>query len=220
MGISAKQLLSLIQNYSDKHLCYSDVTNEVIVEEDGKVVEYRDLTEVNWKFALSNSLILGKCGELYAQHLLETMGYTVYQPIVDDHGIDLIAKKNGKDILYVQVKTVKAGNYTFIKEKNFPDENDEKNFVVFYIRVGEDGVPRTYVFTRKQWPEKNEKKIEHPDDKRFSYNPYANGQKSEPEYGISGAKKYYSENDKFCIDSNGSWECNEDEFNRIVFSEK
>lgn len=211
-GVTAKKLLLYVQANPEEHLYYNEKSQE-FVSESGKTPANPKSDILNWKDMLNNSLKLGQCGELYTQHLLETMGYDVYRPYVDDHGIDFLAQKVGCNNLLVQVKTVKQGNYTFIKKSNF---HKDKNFVVFYINVNKEGEPSVYVYPSKAWPEENETEISYADDRRFTYHPYAGkGQKSKAEYGISGAKKYYLADDKFCIDTDDLWVCNAEKFNII-----
>lgn len=213
-SLTAKKLLLLVQNNPDEFICFNEKSNEVLCESEKPLVQpEHDI--LNWKAILSDPLKLGKCGELYAQCLLESMGYTVYHPFVDTHGIDLVAaNKDGRKLL-VQVKTVKEGNYSFIRKDVFYKQD---NFVVFYIRVDKDGVPSAYVYPSKVWPEENESEITFSYDGRFTYHPYAeDGQKSKAEYGISGAKKYSGLKDEFCINTQKTfWVADEEKFNAIT----
>lgn len=212
-GLSAKRVLLMVQNNPDECICYNEKTKEITLES-GRNLKKPKSDILNWKTILSDSLKLGKCGELYAQNLLESMGYTVYYPLVDNHGVDLVAKKSNGRKLLVQVKTVKEGNYSFISKDNFYKDED---FAVFYIRVDKDGVPSVFVYPSKVWPEESESEITYTYDGRFTYHPYSGeDQKSKAEYGISGAKKYYSSSDEFCIDTDNFWICNKEKFDKIV----
>lgn len=212
-GFSVKRVLLTVQNNPDEFICYNEKTNEII-SENGRTLAEPQSDIMNWKRLMSDSLKLGKCGELYAQYLLETMGYEVYHPFVDNHGIDLIATKSDGSKLLVQVKTVKEGNYSFVQRDNFYRDD---NFVVFYIRVDKDGVPYVFVYPSKVWPEESESEITSSYDGRFTYHPYAeDDQKSKAEYGISGANKFYSFDDEFCVNTGSFWNVNKEKLNRIV----
>lgn len=125
---------------------------------------------------------LGKCGELYAQYILEYCGYHTYTSSVDDHGIDLLAMDEDGKVYKVQVKTVTAGSYTFIRDINFP-----KDLIVFYFRIVNNRAD-AYIYHRNDFPSDDADAV----SAQFSYHSFSGeGQKSDPEYGISGANKYY-----------------------------
>lgn len=126
-----------------------------------------------------NHLQLGKCGELYAAIKLTEKGFDVYQSFIDDHGVDLIAIKD-KKVYYVQVKTVRIGTYSFIRKNKL---EDMENTIICYIQVVDDN-PHFYCFPATVW------KSAIP-EQPFSNRDY-DGLKSQPEYGISGAKKHIS----------------------------
>ena len=125
---------------------------------------------------------LGKCGELYAKYILEYCGYHTYTSSVDDHGIDLLAMDEEGKVYKIQVKTVTAGSYTFIRKKHFAED-----LIVFYFRIVDDRAD-AYIYHRYNFPPAGSDAV----SAQFSYHSFSGkGQTSDPEYGISGAKKYY-----------------------------
>lgn len=151
-----------------------------IVDEDGN--EVKPDVPLDWSNLSAQSL--GKCGELYARFILEFCGYRTYTSSVDDHGIDLLAKDANDKVFKIQVKTVTAGSYTFVREKHF-----DEDLIVFYFRiVGKRA--NLYIYHRADFPEAVLDGSVVCD--QFSYHSYhGDGYKSAAEYGISGAKKYY-----------------------------
>lgn len=205
-GNSAKAHLIAILSNPGKHIYHNQENSigDYLVSEDG--ADLNMSAEVNnWEKIMGNSLLLGKCGELLVQCILEEWGYKVYTPLVDDHGIDMIAidTKGEKREIKIQVKTVKEGHYCFIRESNFLSD---ENFYVFYIRVSQNGVPSVYIYPAELWPEKNKKVITRSENGQFTYHPYCgDDQVSKAEYGISGAAKYYKIEDGHRLIPESAW---------------
>lgn len=202
-----KQLILCLQTEKDI-FCNGDS----IVNEKGKSIVFEE-EKLFWNEM--KALQLGKCGELYAQYVLEGMGCVIYESIVDDHGVDFLAKYN--DFFYrVQVKTIRKKNYTFIRKNNLPIDF---SFYVFYIRVSDNGIPVAYFFPMnyiiRQIPEEGENKCKF---KCFTDREYIS-KESKPEYGISGANKYFCTEgddsvDFYCIAR--GWELMADRFSLIM----
>ncbi len=152
----------------------------------------------------SKRMLFGKIGEYYAQILFMRNEYDVYMPLVDNKGIDFIAKKCEKEYK-VQVKTVCPYSYCYIREnENSEFDINNENFLVCYIRLnnileerGQLPTPEIYIFTATLWKELNEQ--EELKDFLADYS-----QSSNPEYGIKYNKikgiesiKKYLANDFF-----------------------
>lgn len=132
---------------------------------------------LNINFGEMDSRALGRFAESLAKNIFVANGYQVYVPEVDDRGIDFIAQDVEMNIYYVQVKSVRKRNYTFVRQKYFtPDEEH----LVFYIQFN-DTETAMYIIPGTAWEKPNVTlTVRNYDEK---------GQKSDPEYGISGAKK-------------------------------
>ena len=167
--------------------------------------------EVNFQLASSDKLQLGMIGELYAQYIMGSFGYDVFPTIVDDHGIDLIAVKDNKKIK-IQVKTVSVGTYVYFPKEKF-DKVMGNNYIILYIRMDKDGKPTCYVYPSNIWYGIDKNKKWNKD--QFVFYPYPNGT-SKPEYGISGAEKYYNKSSKYCISTNDDWNFDQEQFETIL----
>lgn len=181
---------------------------ESVINESGKEIKSLSNT-MNWNNL--ESLKLGKCGELYAEYIFSCLGCMVYEPMVDDHGVDLLIKHN-MDFYRVQVKTVRNYNYTFIKKDNPPIDT---TYYLLYVRVLEDKEPQAYLFPMKYVLDK----LGRNDGAKhlcFTYREYTN-----PEIGISSAKKYFEENNgeeestsMYCISND--WNYYKEKFEAIL----
>ena len=101
----------------------------------------------------------------------------VYLPLVDDHGVDFIAKSKNGTFYEVQVKSVRDDNYVFIKKSKIVLQS---NRLICFIRFNDNELPDCYVFPATVF--------EKPDGSLFTSKDYE-GLKSQPEYGISVKKK-------------------------------
>lgn len=119
---------------------------------------------------------LGKIAEYYAQIELISLGFEVYDTVVDDRGIDFIARKNGK-YYEIQVKSVRNFNYTFISKSKMPKLTVGRT--ICYMNFVDGSLPVVYLIPSTVWLEPNDV---------FQYKEYT-GLKSASEYGINISRK-------------------------------
>ena len=130
----------------------------------------------NLKWSQISHLQLGKIAEYYAQAEFLSYGFEVYDTIVDDRGIDFIARKND-EFFEIQVKAVRNYNYTFISESKMPRLSDKR--LVCYMNFIDENLPTIYIIPSCAWNFPNE---------ILTYKAYEN-LKSKPEFGINVSKK-------------------------------
>lgn len=164
------------------------------------------------------ALTLGKCGELYAEYILNCLNCATYESVVDDHGVDLIAEYNNS-YFKIQVKTIRDNNYTFIREGN---PVIDKDFYVFYNRVSDNGQPKAYFFPMNYVLGR----INDSENKQyicFKYREYKD-KASKPEFGISATQKLFDEHsdsvismenvDYYCVAD--GWDIKSERFDKII----
>lgn len=129
-----------------------------------------------------SSLQLGCVAERYAIIEFMSRGYDVFTPEVDDHGVDFIAKSKASGKLYeIQVKAIHKCSYTFIRKDKMPLDDQR---LVCYLRFEDGEEPSIYIIPATCWRESGIDGALVARDYNFPDN------KSTPEYGIRGAKKY------------------------------
>ena len=107
----------------------------------------------NLKWSEISHLQLGKIAEYYAQAEFLSYGFEIYDTVVDDRGIDFIARKND-GFFEVQVKAVRNYNYTFISESKMPQLSGER--LVCYMNFIDDEQPIAYVIPATAWINPND----------------------------------------------------------------
>ncbi|MBQ3063387.1 MAG: DUF4365 domain-containing protein [Clostridia bacterium] len=127
----------------------------------------------NLKWSKISHLQLGKIAEYYAQAEFLSYGFEIYDTVVDDRGIDFIARKND-EFFEIQVKAVRNYNYTFISESKMPHLCEKR--LVCYMNFIDNESPITYVIPATAWINPNEV---------FTHKKYENG----AEYGINFSRK-------------------------------
>lgn len=127
----------------------------------------------NLKWSQISHLQLGKIAEYYAQVEFLSYGYEIYDTIVDDRGIDFIARKND-ETFEIQVKAVRNYNYTFISESKMPSLSEKR--LVCYMNFTDNTAPVVYVIPATAWINPNEV---------FTHKKYESG----AEYGINLSRK-------------------------------
>ncbi|WP_051689363.1 hypothetical protein [Butyrivibrio sp. AE2032] len=187
-----------------------------IVTESGRTVDVEYETELKWN--IKNHLKMGICGEYYAWYLFAKSGIMPYYPLIDDHGIDFIALIQDR-VIKIQVKTAHCSNYTFIRAdrpKTF------EYYYLCYIRVDNGLKAKAYLFSMSDIKRHLEEAVEEKGVKHyenFSYHSYSNSDVDrKPEYGISGADKYYmpcGNIEKYNCISDG-WRIRKDNIKRVL----
>jgi hypothetical protein len=118
------------------------------------------------------ALQVGKYAEYLIKMEFSLSGFEVYSPEIDDHGVDLIARRKGsKTFLEIQVKSVRKGSgYIFIPEEKLKPLISTK--LVSVVLFEDLEKPRTYLVPSTSWNKPND---------LFVYRDY-NGKKSKPEF--------------------------------------
>jgi len=118
-----------------------------------------------------NPLQLGKCGEHFAKMEFALYGFHVYTSEVDDHGIDIVVRKDEK-IYDVQIKSSRNWNYIFfLKDKFTPRKTLLAAVTLFF----QGSAPELYLIPSSAWLKPNALLV--------SRN-YV-GKKSKPEWGLN-----------------------------------
>lgn len=140
-----------------------------------------------------SSLQLGRVAERYAIIEFMSRGYDVFTPEVDDHGVDFIAKSKASGKLYeIQVKAIRKCSYTFIRKDKMPLDGQR---LICYLRFEDGEEPSIYIIPATCWRESGIDGALVARDYNLPDN------KSKPEYGIRGAKKYLEELARFRADN-------------------
>ena len=125
-----------------------------------------------------NHLQLGRYAEYYAKMEFTLLGFDVYEPEVDDKGIDFIIRKDENKFYEIQVKSNFKGNYIFMQKDKFILR---EGLYLVLVLFTEGKSPELYLIPSTAWKEPNELFVSHD---------YP-GKKSKPEYGINLSKKNF-----------------------------
>lgn len=140
----------------------------------------------NLKWSKLNHLQLGRYAEYFTKMEFTSYGYDVYTSEVDDHGIDFVAQNPiTKELFYVQVKSVRKHNYTYLKKDKV---TLNKNFLICLIYFTDDKLPDLYIFPSTVWQNPNDVFV----DREYNGIKY----KSKPEWGIN-----YSQKNSFILEA-------------------
>jgi hypothetical protein len=118
----------------------------------------------------------------YAEHLtcmeLLAFNFDVYTVDVDDHGIDLIVRKENGSLYEFQVKSSRNLNYIFFPKAHFTPRDSLYGVVVLF----NEGIPpQIYLIPSSAWCTPNALLIDRDYDKE--------GQTSKPEWGVYLTKR-------------------------------
>ena len=100
--------------------------------------------------------------------------WRTYEPYVDNHATDFIARHEDGRFLTVQVKTVRKRNYAFIRKR---DVKDSRNTCMALVLLDEGEPPRLFVIPLLEWVSPNRLLVDRD---------YVDG-KSDPEYGVQAS---------------------------------
>lgn len=120
---------------------------------------------------------LGQYGENFAKMVFSSFGYNVHEPVKDRRAHKFIAENRAGILYEIQVKSVRNDSYAFIQKNRIA--LDDRHLICF-IRFTDGQLPDCYVIPATVFKE--------PDGSLFTSRDYQ-GLKSQPEYGISVAKK-------------------------------
>jgi hypothetical protein len=134
-----------------------------------------------------NHLQLGRYAEYFAKMEFTLLGFDVYEPEVDDKGIDFIIRKDENKFYEIQVKSIFKGNYTFMSKDKFILRT---NLYLVLVLFNEGKSPELYLIPSNAWLQKDELLV------NFDYI----GKKSKPEWGINLSKKNLPKLSKYEFD--------------------
>lgn len=117
---------------------------------------------------------IGRMAEYLARMEFTRQGFRVYTPDVDDAGVDLLVHHEGRGYQRVQVKSLRTGNYVFMRKAYFKPE-DDLSLLLVLIR---DGGASMFLIPASRWLS--------PDKVFVSYD--YEGRKSPPEFGVRVSK--------------------------------
>ncbi|MEM3561591.1 MAG: DUF4365 domain-containing protein [Nitrososphaeria archaeon] len=123
-----------------------------------------------------NPLQLGRYAEYFSKMEFTVLGFDVYEPEVDDKGIDFIVRRKEKMFYEIQAKSIFKGNYVFMPKDKFVI----KTSLYLVLVLFEQGkLPNLYLIPSTAWLKPNE---------LFKSYDYI-GKKSKPEFGLMISKK-------------------------------
>lgn len=124
-------------------------------------------------------LQLGRYAEYFVKMEFTLYGFSVYEPEVDDRGIDFIVRKDEQNYYDIQVKSSRNFNYIFFPKNKFKLRENLLASVVLYF----DGkIPELYLIPSLKWNNRNKLLV------NYDYI----GKKSTPEWGLNLSKRNYS----------------------------
>jgi hypothetical protein len=136
----------------------------------------REERKMKFEWGKLNPLQLGRYAEYYAKMEFTLLGFDVYEPEVDDKGIDFIIRKGEDNFYEIQVKSIFKGNYVFMAKNKFALR---KNLYLVLVLFKQASSPELYLIQSTAWLKPNKLLVSHD---------YP-GKKSKPEWGINLSKK-------------------------------
>lgn len=119
---------------------------------------------------------VGRYAEYFVKMEFTLSGFEVYEPEVDDHGIDIIVRRKGGRYYEIQVKSVRRlphkTNYIFFTKSKFEPRGDLLAAIVF-LSAGK--MPQLYLIPSESWLKPDAVLVER------NYE----GKKSKPEWGLN-----------------------------------
>lgn len=133
--------------------------------------------DVEFDFSSLSNLYLGKFGEQFIKLYFILNGIDTYEPLIDDKGIDFVARVSDEKFYDIQVKTIrlKKEAYVYFTKEKWKNKL-RKNLLVAFVILQESTTPTLLLIPSTAWETETESKI-------FSDRNYE-GKKSKPEWGI------------------------------------
>ena len=106
--------------------------------------------KANWDAA--GTLLLGAAAEMIVAAHFALAGLSVYRPLADDQGVDLLVDLGAGEHLLVHVKSVRvngSGSYVFLNKKHFLLEDHFALGLVVFDR--DDPQPHLYLVPATVW---------------------------------------------------------------------
>lgn len=129
---------------------------------------------------------LGRYAEYYTKMEFTLHGFDVYEPDVDERGIDFVIRNSEGRYYEVQVKSHRGLKYTFFPKHKFRLSPNLYAVIVLFFEGRE---PQLYLIPSKAWRHSN------PLFKSRNYS----GLKSDPEWGLELNKKNLPELERFAF---------------------
>lgn len=146
-----------------------------------------DIERGEFDWSRMTSLQTGRFGELIAMTAFLRHAFDVYSTEVDERGVDFIARRPDGPFYEVQVKTLRALEYMFMRKSVFPLRDSMLACFVLLL----DGVaPRLFLIPSLAWRQPDALLVER------NYE----GLKSQPEWGVNLSKRNLSMLDRFDFD--------------------
>ena len=131
-----------------------------------------------YQWSRLNKQQLGRFYEQFVQMELAMLGFELYPPAVDDHGVDLVARWQKDAFFEIQIKAIRKPDYLFLRKKHFEPSPSLHLAVGLHVDGQE---PVSLLIPSCVW---NEDKSQDPLlSAVFSDNDYE-GLQSDPEYGL------------------------------------
>ncbi len=129
-------------------------------------------------------LQLGRYAEYYAKMEFTLLGFDVYEPEVDDKGIDFIIRKSEDNFYEIQVKSLLKSNYAYVVKEMF---SLRKSLYLALVLFKQGSLPELYLIPSLDWQNPNELLVGRDYIEK----------KSKPEWGVNITKKSLSRLQKY-----------------------
>lgn len=146
---------------------------------------------INFDHGKLHKLYVGKFGEQLLKLYFIINGIDTYEPLIDDKGIDFVARVSDEQFYDIQVKTVRMGkknSYVYITKETWKNKLRD-NLLVAFVVLQENLAPVLLIVPSLAWKTDLDGNI-------LCDRDYV-GKKSKPEWGISINSKtlsYLSDN--------------------------
>jgi hypothetical protein len=134
---------------------------------------------LNFDFSNLTTLYVGQFGEQLVKLYFIVNGIDTYEPLIDDKGIDFVARVNDEKFYDIQVKTIrlkKEPSYIFFHKKSWGNKLRD-NLLVAVVVLEAEKSPQLLLIPASAWQTAT-------DDKIFADRNYE-GKKSPPEWGLT-----------------------------------
>lgn len=127
----------------------------------------------------------GRLAETIVIATLLSWNFEVFEPEVDDRGVDLIASPDSEVFYRIQVKGITGGSYTFLTQRQFDAATNGGRTAslayVAYVRLDAKPAPEVFIIPFSAWDDES--------PVLTSYHSGKQGQTGETEYGINYSQK-------------------------------
>lgn len=142
---------------------------------------------VEYRWSDLGKLQLGRYAEYYTKMEFTRYGFDVYEPEVDQRGIDFVIRKPEGKYYEMQVKSKRGLTYVYFPKEKFQLSKNLYAVIVLFLERSE---PQLYLIPSTKW--------RHPNS-LFKSRDYV-GRKSKPEWGLELNKRNYAMLKSFAFD--------------------